>query len=75
MFGVSFSEVVLILALAIVVLGPDKLPEAGRFLGKTLRQWRTLKNDFTLNLNDATSEKVTKPTQVIKNEKSNLGAA
>lgn len=74
MFGVSFSEVILILALAVIVLGPDKLPEAGRFLGKTLRQLRTIKNDFTLNLHDAVSEKTTKPTQVIKNEKPDLGA-
>lgn len=57
MFGVSFSEIGVVLVLAIIVLGPDKLPEAGRFLGKALRQLRTIKNDFTLNLHDSVSEK------------------
>lgn len=51
MFGVGFSEIVFIVVLAIIVLGPDKLPEAGKMLGKVLRQYKILKNDFMLRVN------------------------
>lgn len=40
MFGMSFTEIVLILAIALVVLGPDKLPGIARALGKGLREFR-----------------------------------
>lgn len=52
MFDVGFSEIVFILVIAVVVLGPDKLPEAGRYLGKILRTWQGAKNEFHLRLND-----------------------
>ncbi len=34
-------ELILILAIALVVLGPKKLPEAGRSIGKGLREFKT----------------------------------
>jgi sec-independent protein translocase protein TatA len=33
-------EVVLVLAIALIVLGPKKLPEAARSVGKGLREFR-----------------------------------
>ncbi len=36
MFGIGFPELILILALALIVVGPDKLPELARSLAKTL---------------------------------------
>lgn len=52
MFDVGFSEILFILIIAIVVLGPERLPEAGKYLGKILRTWRGAKNEFHLRLND-----------------------
>jgi len=37
MFGLGFGEIVIIAILALVLLGPDRLPEAARTLGKTLQ--------------------------------------
>jgi TatA/E family protein of Tat protein translocase len=34
MFGISFPELFIIIAVALVVFGPDKLPEIARKLGK-----------------------------------------
>lgn len=36
MFGIGFPELILILALALIVVGPDKLPEVARSVAKTL---------------------------------------
>jgi sec-independent protein translocase protein TatB len=34
MFNIGFSEALIIFFVALVVLGPERLPEVGRFLGK-----------------------------------------
>jgi sec-independent protein translocase protein TatB len=36
MFGIGFPELLLILALALIVVGPDKLPDIARSIAKTL---------------------------------------
>jgi sec-independent protein translocase protein TatA len=38
--GVGPMEVVLVLAIALIVLGPKKLPEAARSVGKGLREFK-----------------------------------
>ena len=40
MFGLGVPELIVILVLALLVLGPRKLPELGSFLGKSLRDFR-----------------------------------
>jgi sec-independent protein translocase protein TatA len=40
MFGLGIPELIVILVLALLVLGPRKLPELGSFLGKSLRDFR-----------------------------------
>jgi sec-independent protein translocase protein TatB len=37
MFGMSMTEIVIIAILALVLLGPDRLPEAAKTIGKTVR--------------------------------------
>jgi len=34
MLNIGFSEAVIIFVVALIVLGPEKLPELGKFLGK-----------------------------------------
>ncbi len=51
MFGLGAWEIALILAAALVFLGPQKLPEVARTLGKSLREIRRTANDFTRELN------------------------
>jgi len=36
MFGIGFPEMILILALALIVVGPDKLPDLARSIAKTI---------------------------------------
>ena len=37
MFGLGFGEIVIVAILALVLLGPDRLPEAAKTIGKTIR--------------------------------------
>lgn len=47
LFGIGPMELVIILALALVVLGPHKLPEVARAIGKTLNEFRRASQDVT----------------------------
>ena len=40
MFGIGMPELLLILALVLIVLGPKKLPELAKTLGKGLAEFR-----------------------------------
>ncbi len=40
MFGLGFGEIVIVAILALVLLGPDRLPGAAKALGKTLQDLR-----------------------------------
>src|SRR5262245_45034675 len=46
MFGLGFWEIAIILAVALLVLGPSKLPELAKGLGKGLREFRKATEDF-----------------------------
>ena len=46
MGSVGFPEVVVILFVALIVLGPDKLPGAARQVGKALAEFRRITSGF-----------------------------
>ena len=46
MFGLSFGEIVIIAVLALLLLGPDRLPDAMKTLGKGMRDLRKATDDL-----------------------------
>ncbi|MEA2293556.1 MAG: sec-independent protein translocase protein TatA [Solirubrobacteraceae bacterium] len=38
--GIGFPELLIVLVIALIVLGPKKLPEVGRSLGKGMREFK-----------------------------------
>ena len=56
-FNLGPGELLLILAIALVVLGPKKLPEAGRSLGRGLREFKNSVSNMSVNVNDEDEEK------------------
>lgn len=45
MFGIGFGELVVIAVLAVLVFGPDKLPELAQQAGRLVRQLRHFANN------------------------------
>ncbi|WP_205697523.1 twin-arginine translocase TatA/TatE family subunit [Conexibacter sp. SYSU D00693] len=39
-FNIGPMELIIVLAIALIVLGPKKLPEVGRSLGKGMREFK-----------------------------------
>ena len=51
-FQVGAPEVLLVLIIALIVLGPKKLPEAGRSLGKGIREFKDSMSSISLGHDD-----------------------
>ncbi|MEO5368627.1 MAG: twin-arginine translocase TatA/TatE family subunit [Magnetococcus sp. DMHC-1] len=58
MLGFDWSEVLVIMVVALIVIGPDKLPEVARGLSKAMRQIRRLTNEIrnSINLEEITHQ-------------------
>ncbi|PKM02018.1 MAG: twin-arginine translocase subunit TatB [Gammaproteobacteria bacterium HGW-Gammaproteobacteria-6] len=54
MFGIGFSELLLVAVIALLVLGPERLPKAARFAGLWVRraraQWYSVKTELEREL-------------------------
>lgn len=56
MLNIGPQELILVLIIALIVVGPSRLPELGRTIGKAMREFRKVqdevKDTFRLNLSD-----------------------
>ncbi len=53
MFGIGVPELILILIIGLVIFGPGKLPEVGRAVGKSIREFKKATTAVTEELNTA----------------------
>lgn len=50
MFGLGMGELLVILAIALIFLGPKRLPDVASTLGKAIRSFRKATNDLSSQL-------------------------
>lgn len=56
MFGVGMPELLVIMVVALLVLGPKRLPEIARSLGRGMAEFRRASNEFTRTLTASVDE-------------------
>ncbi len=70
MFGIGLPEILVILAVALIVVGPDKLPDLAKTLARTLAQLKQGADQLKTELNDAA-----KPQELLDELQPNLEEA
>jgi len=69
MFGIGMPEMIIILVLALIVIGPHKLPELAKSLGKGLAEFKKASDGFQRSVQEEankTEETVKEPTAQVK---------
>lgn len=68
--NIGFGELVVIMVAALVIFGPNKLPELGKSLGQGIREFKKATQAITEEVAKAAVEDTT-PTKAAKDESQN----
>ena len=63
MGSIGGAEILLVLVVALLVLGPSRLPEAARSIGKALGEFRRVTSGFQAEVRDAFAEPPAPPPE------------
>lgn len=68
MFNVGTPELLVILLVALIVLGPNKLPDAARQVGRFMGEFRRMSSGFQNELRDAMQEPMSSVKETLKGD-------
>ena len=58
MFGMGMNEILIILAIAVIVIGPKQLPQMARAMGKMVAQFKRATNDLRSTVSEEIGEHI-----------------
>jgi len=64
MFGIGMTELIVIFAIGLIVLGPKRLPELARSLGRGIAEFRRASMDLRKEFMEASDEARIAPPQL-----------
>lgn len=73
MFGIGFTELILIVVVALIVIGPDKLPEVARVAGKAFMEFRKAVDGLKDQVTDLEGEARAGAAEGLAREKDETG--
>lgn len=68
MFNVGTGELLVILLIALIVLGPEKLPDAARKMGNIVAELRRMSGGFQEEMRSAMEDFTRPPLEPVKDE-------
>ena len=77
MFGVGSSELIIILIIALLILGPKEIPKVARTLGRGMRELQRAKDELKKNIefeDDSISEIKSDLTEMINETKDDISS-
>jgi TatA/E family protein of Tat protein translocase len=70
--GIGPMEIFVVLIIALVIFGPQKLPEMGRSLGKAIREFKSVGSEIQDEITKVTDEIDIDPEKTIKPPKDEI---
>jgi len=61
--NIGFPGLILILVIALIIFGPNKLPEIGRAVGKSMREFKKATEGITDDIKKEINEDINKDTK------------
>ncbi|MDA2919524.1 Sec-independent protein translocase protein TatB [Desulfobacterota bacterium AH_259_B03_O07] len=71
MFGIGTSEILIILLIALLVLGPKEIPKVARTIGRTMRDLQRAKDELRQTIDSEFEESEVKTDQHNTKEEEN----
>ena len=69
MFGIGFPELIIIMVVALLVVGPSKLPELAKSLGKTFQEFRRMADDVKESFEEEIADNKSSSGEQAENQK------